>query len=470
MVQSWSVQFSQAAVVVLGAGPPCQGVSGLNADRKGALRDERSCLFSHVKRIGNLLRLHFPWAQVHELMESVASMDNKDRDTMSADFGSQPWRCDAGTLTWCSRPRYYWVTWELQQQDGVNITAASGDTAGEVALHAHVELEEVCEEGWIKVDPSKPFPTFTTARPRSHPGRKPAGIHQCSGEELARWTQDEHRYPPYQYKNLHAMVSKRGALRLPSVREKEYMMGFPIDYTLPCLSKGERKDPHHTDCRSSLLGNSWSVPVVAWFLGQLFGALGLCPMYTPQDVMNLFRAGHQTFLQSRMLRPPLRPLRGAAMGGHALVHKLTSLVSVKGEDILLSTPSSQMVKYHRLRASVPSNLWKWSIVSGWAWHNRKEHINALELRAVLTSLKWRLVHKRQRSCRFLHLVDSLVALHILSRGRSSSRKLRSTLSRVNALLLVTSSQALWGYVNTSQNPADRPSRWGRRVKTKYRHA
>ena len=47
-VQSWSCMFSQASLVLVGGGPPCQGVSGLNASRKGALRDARSCLFVHV--------------------------------------------------------------------------------------------------------------------------------------------------------------------------------------------------------------------------------------------------------------------------------------------------------------------------------------------------------------------------------------------------------------------------------------
>ena len=39
MVKRWACQFSQVSVVILGAGPPCQGVSGLNADRRGALRE-----------------------------------------------------------------------------------------------------------------------------------------------------------------------------------------------------------------------------------------------------------------------------------------------------------------------------------------------------------------------------------------------------------------------------------------------
>lgn len=42
------------------------------ADRRGALQDHRSCLFSHVSRIRDLLRRHFPWAPVKCLAESVA--------------------------------------------------------------------------------------------------------------------------------------------------------------------------------------------------------------------------------------------------------------------------------------------------------------------------------------------------------------------------------------------------------------
>lgn len=34
MVQQWAVKYSNVGVVLVGGGPPCQGVSGLNADRK----------------------------------------------------------------------------------------------------------------------------------------------------------------------------------------------------------------------------------------------------------------------------------------------------------------------------------------------------------------------------------------------------------------------------------------------------
>lgn len=64
-VVEWSLRFSQCSLVVMGAGPPCQGVSGLNSDRRGALRDARSCLFVHVSRVRDLVKQHFKWAAVH---------------------------------------------------------------------------------------------------------------------------------------------------------------------------------------------------------------------------------------------------------------------------------------------------------------------------------------------------------------------------------------------------------------------
>ena len=235
-------------------------------------------------------------------------------------------------------------------------------------------------------------------------------------------------------------------------------MGFPVNYTLPCVPKGQRKTLEHLDSRHTLVGNSWSVPVVAWLLGQLTWSLGLTPPMPPQHIMDLLEPSRQVFLQSRLWRQPLVPLRGRSAGDPvSLVQKLGNLVSVKGEDLLLTTPSSQLTKFHRLRASVPGKLWKWKIIAGWKWRGNPEHINSLELRAVLTSLKWRIQHQKQLNCRFLHLVDSLVVLHSLSRGRSSSRKLRSSMSKINALLLCSSSQVLFGdiYTPTKTQPTVR---------------
>ena len=148
-------------------------------------------------------------------------MDATDRRIMSHDFGSDPVHIDAGEISWCHRPRLYWTTWDLRKGIG-----ATCDLSGEVTvwhLVAEQPVEEVLEPGWTKAVLSKPFPTFTTARPSVQPGRKPAGIAHCSEEELSRWRCDLHRFPPYQYQQVHSVVNKKGHLRVPSVAEREVM-------------------------------------------------------------------------------------------------------------------------------------------------------------------------------------------------------------------------------------------------------
>lgn len=470
-IKQWSTQFSQVSMVIIGAGPPCQGVSGLNSDRKGALRDQRSSLFQEVPRIRDQVKRHFAWCPVYVLMESVASMDKRDRDIMSEGIGSSPIMCDAGTLTWCHRPRLYWCDWELRESEGQSIQAREEGVPPLLTLTGRQDLTEVIRAGWLKVSPEKPFPTFTTSRPRSAPGRKPAGVHQCSSSDLQRWEADRYRFPPYQYRQEHCLVNRRDALRVPDVSERELMLGFPLNYTAGCYAKQYRRHDSYNDCRLTLLGNTWSVPVVAVLLNQLFSLLGMMSSWTPQDILEEMRPGHTHSTQGRLFRLPLNPPSTTTQDDSAaLAFRLGNLISVKGEDIMLTTPTSQMVKYHRLRATVPAKCWRWKVVAGWRWTKVGDHINCLELRAILTTMKWRLEHAGHRQTRLIHLTDSLVCLHALTRGRTSSRKLRRTMARINALSLAANVQPLWGYVHTHQNPADKPSRWGRRVRTKFRNA
>ena len=468
MVRSWSLRYSQVSLVLVGAGPPCQGVSGLNSDRRGALRDERSCLFVHVAHIRDELRAHFTWSPVHVLMENVSSMDQQDRDIMSKSFGGEPVCIDAGGMTWCHRPRLYWTTWELQEGAGAVCDKDCHPSVWQ--LTASQGIGEVLTPGWSKAAPDRPFPTFTTSRPSTVPGRKPAGLAQCRAHEVSRWQADLHRFPPYQYQDVHTVVNSKGEHRVPCIRERELMMGFPLNFTANCAAKSQRKQAATVDTRLTLIGNSWSVPVVAWLLNQLLHPLGFAPPLGPQAIVDLCRPGAAASIQTRLTRLPMRLPRGTFGSELCLARKLSNLISMKGEDILLSTPSTQLARYHRLRASVPASLWKWKVVSGWHWTRGKEHINSLEMRAILNALRWRLEHQQHLGCRMIHLTDSLVCLHALTRGRTSSRKLRSTISRINALLLCSNAQMIWAYVATDCNPADKPSRWGRRVRTKYRNA
>ena len=454
MVKEWTCRYSQVALVIVGAGPPCQGVSGLNADRKGALRDHRSSLFAHIPRIVSLVKLAFPWAQVHQLAESVQSMDVADRAVMSEAFESVPWGIDAAGVSLARRPRLYWVSWELSNAPGAIVmppSASGWEAMGQVQLTGEVETSKYISPGWQRTA-TEPLPTFTTARPRDHPGRRPAGLDKLDEEERRVWKEDQYRFPPYQYQRIFR-VQRGSQTRIVNVEEREVILGFPRGYTVACLPKSQQGTTAHQDQRLTLLGNSWNVTVVTWLLSQLCGRLGLGPSLSVQDCIQCTAPGSSSSLATFLSRPPLQSARKSVRPGneHVLVRKLLNMVSIKGEDIMISSNSEETLRYHRLRASIPSNLWSWRTICGWQWKGRKEHINVLELRAVLCALRWRITKQRCKQQRLIHLTDSLVCLHSLTRGRR-------TLARINTLLLVSRNHAVWAYVHTATNPADAPSR------------
>ena len=467
LVQQWSLKFSNVAVVLIGAGPPCQGVSGLNPDRRGALRDHRSSLFKEVPRVARLFKQWFPWAQVHLLMESVASMSTQDQDLMSQAVDLEPWNIDSLGLTLCRRSRLYWVTWELLSGEDIQITPASQSTTRKVSFLGEVDSTDLLEAGWELAGDA--LPTFTTARPSHVPGRKPAGLQQCDASERERWKNDRHRFPPYQYRHSNGLINKKGEWRAPSVPEREVLMGFPKGYTAHCRAKSYRTGVEYEDERLTLLGNSWQVGVIVYLISCLLSILGMCEQFSASQIRQLFKPGTGGNLQTVLLNPPLGyPRRTpSTKGGAELVKRMLGIVSIKGEDLLVQAANEAHVRYHRLRASIPARLWHWKEVASWKWRGNPEHINSLELRAIFTTVKWWVTKKKSTNAKFLHLTDSLVCLHALSRGRTSSKKLRRTMMRINSFLLGSDLHPIWGYVHTSENPADRPSRRAQYVKKKW---
>eukprot|EP00435_Cladocopium_sp_Y103_P065549 s527_g27.t1 len=354
-IRDLALQFSNVALVIIGAGPPCQGVSGLNYDKKGALKDSRSSLFQEVPRIEQAFRNHFPWAQVHRLMESVASMSSEDRDIMSKGVESSVFRIDAFGLTLCHRPRLYWPTWELVPEPEALVVPPPVDDkggVGTVVFCGQPDPKTLLEPGWKLAD-EWGLPTFTTSRPRSSPGRRPAGLESCAAHEIERWTQDSYRFPPYQYKDGAGLVNRHGVWRRPGVAEREALMGFPVGFTAPCVPKGEQKGDSYDDSRLSLLGNSWQVGVIVWLLSQLCAPLGLCaPMCVSEIVAALTPGGGQQ-LQTLLLRPPLcRAGQIKCQFSGTLVKKLLGIVSVKGEDLLLQSNSRSKEERKEVRKNL----------------------------------------------------------------------------------------------------------------------
>ncbi len=104
--------------------------------------------------------------------------------------------------------------------------------------------------------------------------------------------------------------------------------------------------------------------------------------------------------------------------------------------------------------------WQWEVVHGYPWrHSQGVHINKLELLAVFGALKWRARAQSQQRTRFIHLVDSQAVGAIVTKGRTSSKLLRSALRRMNALVVAGQLYPAYLYAYSEDNLADMPSRY-----------
>ena len=117
--------------------------------------------------------------------------------------------------------------------------------------------------------------------------------------------------------------------------------------------------------------------------------------------------------------------------------KTETLTQLEEEEILGASEGNQKAEWLRLAGHVgvsgkAANLLSIRLVMsfvalmrGWIWGSHgalreREHINLLELRAILRGLQWRARTKRFCSCRFLHFADSQICLVVLCKGRPTA--------------------------------------------------
>ena len=147
-----------------------------------------------------------------------------------------------------------------------------------------------------------------------------------------------------------------------------------------------------------------------------------------------------------------------------LVEQFLCCTTVKGSDIRLDT--GIVMRFDAWpRHEVDVNKWQWKQLVGSPWFH-KAHISELELRAVLSSLKWRWRHHKRRS---LHLIDAQAVLGVVTNCRSSTFKLHFVIQKICALLLASGCLPEYAYIPTGQYPADRGSRSVRKVRKKIKH-
>ena len=471
MCREWATRAAGCSLVIVGAGPPCQGVSTLNAHRLGAINDPRGSLHSLVHPIMDMVRQHFTWCPVHFLEESVLNMDLHDRRVYTDAAKVLPNRiCASGVspCRLCISWRNPFSTWIFMTDvftltlprccptgsvlQGSLLAAASGFTglighlrlmslalftrllipAMRVMPKSISTLENVLWESSSRAGASiLPLPYYPLSRLLSRvplPGQtlqgSPSVPKKC--DHVGRLIASGFRLTTNTKMNIcfGMRVWLPGLLMcLNGSGASDFRV--TILSTVNCFPKNEIKSSplKHEDTRLTLFGNAWSIPVIGWLLLQLLRPLGLCVTQNLDELLNLL------FRDSPILSDSLLYWRSFTAPGkvcdpdleQTLTRKLLTLLSTRGEDILIHVSGTSR-GHQKFRNTVPFSLWHWRTICGWSWARQAEHINRLELRAVYATLMWRVVRKGGVRLKFVHLTDSMVSLHVVNRGRSSSHK------------------------------------------------
>lgn len=442
-------------VILIAAGSPCQDLSRLLANRQG-LQGSRSRLFFEIPRIYQMCLARFP-GKVHLLVENVESMTNESKAQFSQTLGCKPLFIQAHQLTAVRRPRLYWCSWPVAPQANEQVVETEFVISWTFDLPGGVARDWV-DDGWSRPC-NEPLPTFTRALPRSAPPAKPAGYEHSSCAARTRWAADAHRFQVYQYEDNH-LLWENVRWRLPSLQERERLMGFPVGYISKCLPS-KLSDDAKFNLGCCMIGNTFHVPSVMMVCHSLLHFV--FPATPPRDHLAL-------------LAPPPEAPEGwtkfpSFVGSHSpdpncsqLIHEIMRQGDRGGTDVRLDVGIPFRFKAFP-RAGLRTSFFAWRVVHGYKWRHTS-HINCLELQGVINSLQWRLRKLGAHRKRVLHLVDSQLVASVIAKGRTSSFRLRKGIQKLNALLVASGIRFSVGYCHTSDNPADLPSRWASKKSAK----
>lgn len=493
-VIEWRRRFPKVTQVILAGGWPCVNHSLLNVHRQGA-EGATSKLLDCMLQIRQWLKecsrkLNLPEWKLVEVYENVV-MDDGDFKVQTKKIGFLPYFMEAAQLGRCRRPRLYWLS-------GVDIIPGDDmKVLQRVIMRGHEyhvkevrvdterpPLEWFLEKGASKMKgPEDPFATFTRPIPRQSPPDSPAGLDQASERAKKRWQGDSFRLQVYQYEERNLVVDKNGPRR-PLPEEQLRMMGF-------CSNHLTAKNRLSNDLKGQMIGNSFSAISVARLLVGLVATPEQCKN---KDVtLLLWQVWQQKEQKARQEDKPWKirfsSVAAGAPGAVSLVHEilpspvapLRSLIDPQGWltdeealSYLLARNGTHRNAEIRVdlgmpyavgelcRQSVDPTHWVWKVLLSYAWKEKGQHINVLELVAVLDLLRRQARDPKFHSLKMLTLVDNQVALSCISKGRSSARALQGPLRRISAVSLAAHFRLCLAWVKSKWNPADGPSRWAKK--------
>eukprot|EP00435_Cladocopium_sp_Y103_P060424 s868_g22.t1 len=435
-------------LVIIGAGSPCQDLSSLNATRTG-LAGQKSKLFYEVPRVIGLVKEEFQ-VPVESFVENVASMTPENVREFSKVLQAEAVLLDARHFCHCRRPRFFWPSWEITPQQE-EVLQREKDWQHWIFPDVRGCPSEWLEAGCSWASSTQLFPTFTRQK-RSSPPYQPAGIATASPAAIQRWKEDSYFVQVYNYEAVNMITTTNNCLRLPTLAEKEVIMGFDVGYI--SKSFNDKVTPETKELiGGQMIGNTFNVYVTMMLLHECLRHHGGEPERDVRQLISKKQVSPDGWAKfPKFVKGAVETPKVEGLVKHVLRHGEKG-----GTDVRLDLNIPYRLKAWP-RSGIRSHLFHWAIVHGYSWKNHA-HINGLELQAVLNSIKWRLRKATRSGHRILHLVDSQVVAAIMAKGRTSSFRLQLALSKLSALVVASGTVVAVAYVDTRDNPADIPSRW-----------
>eukprot|EP00971_Amphidinium_carterae_P325843 6456343-Amphidinium_carterae.1 len=260
------------------------------------------------------------------------------------------------------------MTWDLHREAGIDFEVRADRVVARIPSEFWAEAS--CRPSSL----SSALPTFVRPIPREAPPLDPSGEYRLDHAAWLRWEADCFNYPPYHYCAEAMMLDPNGDLRLPTINEKELLLGYPLDHTYSVGARQQRQDTRwHAEERHRLMGRAPHVGVLMWVLGPPLHDHGvlLCAAST-EEVAESFGWSPNAIHDD--------------VSDVALVNFFLSRTSRKGQDIKLNLwrQGSRPQTSHALSP----RWWTWQVDFSAPWKHHDEHINALELRALLLAIKF----------------------------------------------------------------------------------
>ena len=272
------VQRRSVAAVLMGGGPPCQGNSALNSNRKG-LQDSRSQQPAHLQRLAEDFRRAFPNLPLFVFLENVASAPREVSEAYSALLGTKPVTVDAAQWGYARRRRMFWLVGPAGGLDGHREFRLPEGTYLEFDPQG-AQLGKSDGKPWppnlrfeggysmmhapasIASGQSEPIGTFSREFP--HPTDR---CNRASFQARLRFETDNRRFPPSSYEEA-SLLWKDGTWRQLAPAERAAIMGIPataLDEVAPHLQR-----PDRVAKLNSILGNGFHLPSLMLVLLVLF--------------------------------------------------------------------------------------------------------------------------------------------------------------------------------------------------------